>query len=140
VVVLCLAHAALAAACVPVHAEQDTQAPARARVIASARVTQTERLAILSQERNDVLERLAKATKEGDALAITRLRGDVAALDREIASVGRAPAYDTKVPAPTQRAAKVSAERPVDESEPAASETTYASWDVFKNFGKGSKQ
>jgi len=120
------------------HAQQ-APAVARASVATPERVTQSERLAILSQERNEAMARLAKATKESDALEITRVRGDLAALDREITATSRAPVYEIKVsaPPPQVRVAKVSAGKPADESQQAESEESHASWDVFKNFGKG---
>lgn len=120
------------------HAQQAGPVAARASVSTPARVTQNERLAILGHERNDVLARLAKATKGADAPAITRLRDDLAALDREIAAIGREPVYEIKISTPA-RVAKVSAEKPAEESEQAADEPIHASWDVFKNFGKGNK-
>lgn len=137
-VVACLAHIGLLAVCAIAHPQQERPAAPRATVGAPARVTQNERLAILGQERSDLLARLVQATQGTDALAVTRLRDDLAALDREIAAVSRAPAYEIKVSTPA-RVAKGSAEKTAEESELATSEPTYASWDVFKNFGKGSK-
>jgi hypothetical protein len=119
---------------------------------------QNERLEILTQERNETAANLAAAVKAQPQAAdkpenlkkISRLQGDLKALDSEIARVsketpvvvkwGPAPAAPPKaVAVPSQQPPPSPASTTADqssESEPVAFEP----WDVFKNFGqKGNK-
>jgi hypothetical protein len=96
-----------------------------------------DRLAILTQERNDLLSKLQKAEKDGDKDALTRTQADLQALDREIAQVTRGPVYEITRTAPAQSPTASAPLGAVNPAQPPASEVvTYESWDVFKNFGK----
>lgn len=100
----------------------------------------SDRLAILIQERNEILSKQRKWEANGDKAVLARIQADLQAIDREIALVSRQPAYPISSVASSQAASAkpVSAASAVTpESQTKESEKlTHEGWDVFKNFGR----
>ena len=104
-----------------------------------------DRMAILVQERNEILAKLNKWEANGDKAVLARIQADLQSIDREIALVSREPIRPTTSAAPAQ----VASAKPVSVAQTAVSESqssegekvTYEGWDIFKNFGrKGTQQ
>lgn len=93
-----------------------------------------ERLAILNQEKRELLLRRQKLEKDSDKIALARVEADLQAIDREIALVIRTPALEIKrsVPVQTQTVSAPRGAVNLSQQEGIA----YERWDVFKNFGK----
>ena len=97
--------------------------------VASSTRQNDERMAILAAERAAVVAALAKAS---DPTKEARLKGDLAALDREIASVSRSAARPVDV-----QTGQVKPKPPSSSPAPASQENQdFEPWDIFKNFGK----
>ena len=116
------------------------------------------RLQILRQERGETQRRLAEAVqalpKAADATAaeaaVARLRGDMSALDREIAAVesqrsiapgqsGRVAstsALGAKKPAASAVGSVVQDSAQATATAPAVARASFEPWDVFRNFGQ----
>jgi len=95
------------------------------------------RLKILRDERIDIARRLDKARaelpkaddKEAAEKAVTRLRGDLTAVEKEIQRVEGQKPVNLVVAKPPEKAASAA-------QEGEAKGITYRPWDVFKDFGK----
>ena len=129
----------------PVQATKAVAAPAPSTPQAIAMQQHVDRMAILVQERNEILAKLNKWEANGDKAVLARIQADLQAIDREIALVSREPIRPTTSAAPTQ----VASAKPVSVAQTAVSESpssegekvTYEGWDIFKNFGrKGTQQ
>ena len=99
-----------------------------------------DQLAILTQERNEILAKLNKWEANGDKAVLARIQADLQAIDREIARASRQPIYPTSSVANTQVAsAKPVSAAPTANQESQTQESekvTYEGWDIFKNFGR----
>ena len=99
-----------------------------------------DQMAILVQERNEILAKLNKWEANGDKAVLARIQADLQSIDREIARASRQPVYPTSSVASAQGAGAkpVSAAQTANqESQPKESEkVTYEGWDIFKNFGR----
>jgi len=99
-----------------------------------------DQLAILTQERNEILAKLNKLEANGDKAVLARIQADLQSIDREIARASRQPIYPTSSVATTQVAsAKPVSAAPTANQESQAQESekvTYEGWDIFKNFGR----
>ena len=124
----------------PVQATRAVAASAPATPQAIAMQQHVDRMAILIQERNEILSKLNKWEANGDKAVLARIQADLQSIDREIALVSRQPVYPTSSVATTQ----VASAKPVSavptanqESQTQESEkVTYEGWDIFKNFGR----
>jgi hypothetical protein len=101
-----------------------------------------ERLAILTQEKNNLLAQRPQLEKVGDKTLLARLDADLQGIDREIARTVKEPIYEIKRTSEGPASSVSAPPGAVNPAQPAASVVvTYESWDVFKNFGKkGSPQ
>ncbi len=124
----------------PVQATRAVAASAPATPQAIAMQQHVDRMAILIQERNEILSKLNKWEANGDKAVLARIQADLQSIDREIALVSRQPVYPTSSVASAQGAGAkpVSAAQTANqESQPKESEkVTYEGWDIFKNFGR----
>lgn len=88
-----------------------------------------ERLNILNQERNDIVDKIKKAKINDDKENLARSQTDLELIDREINTISRQ-SLDKKS----------NITKPVSEK-PVVTETTiktqFEDWDIFKNFGRG---
>ena len=113
-------------------------APATPQAIAMQQ--HVDRMAILIQERNEILSKLNKWEANGDKAVLARIQADLQSIDREIALVSRKPVYPTSSVANTQVAsAKPVSAAPTANQESQTQESekvTYEGWDIFKNFGR----
>ena len=102
-----------------------------------------DRLEILTQERNEILSKLNKLESSADTKVLSRIQGDLQAIDREIALVSREQSYPiTNTSTPGVGAKPMATAQAVNqESQPKDSESvTYEGWDIFKNFGRKGNQ
>lgn len=131
----------------------DVKTPAVVQVQSPPDAVKNERLAILLQERTDIMSRLttayniqsdkaSSAKDKADALEnIARLNGDMQAIEREIDRVSKQPAISAtwKEPEPSntkgstvsQTVSSTASPKPPTDSK------SFEAWDVFKNFSKG---
>jgi len=118
-----------------------------------AQKMQSDRLGILMQEQKEISQNLAIAISDSSSTKnkpeseekITRLKGDLQAINNEISRVAKeTPVAMTTQFKAVQRPAKKSLNDGSTEPEQQPTETNaivYEEWDVFKNFGKkGSKK
>ena len=133
--------AARATPVAPATQAQTAQPVQATRVVTSPAVQQrVDQLAILTQERNEILAKLNKREANGDKAVLARIQADLQAIDREISRASRQPIYSTSSAAATQVAsAKPVSAAPAANQESQAQESekvTYEGWDIFKNFGR----
>lgn len=121
--------------------EQTVQARKAAPTPQAVAVDQrSDRLAILIQERNEILSKQRKWDANGDKSVLARIQADLQSIDREIALVSRQPVYPISSVAPSQ----VANAKPASAASAANQESqtkggeklTHEGWDVFKNFGR----
>ena len=124
----------------PVQATRAVAASAPATPQAIAMQQHVDRMAILIQERNEILSKLNKWEANGDKAGLARIQADLQSIDREIALVSRQPVYPTSSVASAQGAgAKPVSAAPAANQESQTKESekvTYEGWDIFKNFGQ----
>lgn len=124
----------------PVQATRAVAASVPATPQAIAMKRHVDRMAILIQERNEILSKLNKWEANGDKAVLARIQSDLQSIDREIALVSRQPVYPTSSVASAQGAgAKPVSAAPAAKQESQTKESekvTYDGWDVFKNFGR----
>ena len=134
------APAAQAQAAQPFQATKAVAASATAAPQSVAMQQRVDQLAILTQERNEILAKLNKWEANGDKAVLARIQADLQAIDREIARASRQPIYPTSSVANTQVAsAKPVSAAPTANQESQTQESekvTYEGWDIFKNFGR----
>lgn len=134
------APAAQAQAAQPFQATKAVAASAAATPQSVAMQQRVDQLAILTQERNEILAKLNKWEANGDKAVLARIQADLQAIDREIARASRQPIYSTSSVANTQVAsAKPVSAAPTANQESQTQESekvTYEGWDIFKNFGR----
>ena len=132
--------AAQAQAAQPFQATKAVAASATAAPQSVAMQQRVDQLAILTQERNEILAKLNKWEANGDKAVLARIQADLQAIDREIARASRQPIYPTSSVANTQVAsAKPVSAAPTANQESQTQESekvTYEGWDIFKNFGR----
>ena len=132
--------AAQAQAAQPFQATKAVAASAAATPQSVAMQQRVDQLAILTQERNEILAKLNKWEANGDKAVLARIQADLQAIDREIARASRQPIYPTSSVANTQVAsAKPVSAAPTANQESQTQESekvTYEGWDIFKNFGQ----
>ena len=99
-----------------------------------------DQMAILVQERNEILAKLNKWEANGDKAVLVRIQADLQSIDREIARAAKQPVYPTSSVAMAQGAgAKPVSAAPAANQESQTKESekvTYEAWDIFKNFGQ----
>ena len=134
------APAAQAQAAQPFQATKAVAASAAATPQSVAMQQRVDQLAILTQERNEILAKLNKWEANGDKAVLARIQADLQAIDREIARASRQPIYPISSVANTQVAsAKPVSAAPTANQESQTQESekvTYEGWDIFKNFGR----
>ena len=134
------APAAQAQAAQPFQATKAVAASATAAPQSVAMQQRVDQLAILTQERNEILTKLNKLDANGDKAALARIQADLQSIDREIARASRQPVYPTSSVASAQGAgAKTVSAAPSANQESQTQESekvTYEGWDIFKNFGR----
>ena len=136
------APAAQAQAAQPFQATKAVAASATAAPQSVAMQQRVDQLAILTQERNEILTKLNKLDANGDKAALARIQADLQAIDREIARSTRQPIYPTSVAtaqSPGAAGAKTVSAAPSANQESQTQESekvTYEGWDIFKNFGR----
>ena len=134
------APAAQAQAAQPFQATKAVAASATAAPQSVAMQQRVDQLAILTQERYEILAKLNKWEANGDKAVLARIQADLQAIDREIARASRQPIYPTSSVANTQVAsAKPVSAAPTANQESQTQESekvTYEGWDIFKNFGR----
>lgn len=134
------APAAQTQAAQPFQATKAVAASATAAPQSVAMQQRVDQLAILTQERNEILAKLNKWEANGDKAVLARIQADLQAIDREIARASRQPIYPTSSVANTQVAsAKPVSAAPTANQESQTQESekvTYEGWDIFKNFGR----
>lgn len=134
------APAAQAQAAQPFQATKAAAASAAATPQSVATQQRVDQMAILTQERNEILAKLNKWEANGDKAVLARIQADLQSIDREIARVSRQPIYPTSSVATTQVAsAKPVSAAPTANQESQTQESekvTYEGWDIFKNFGR----
>ena len=121
----------------PVQATRAVAASATPQAIAVQQ--HVDRMAILAQERSEILAKLKKLD-DGDKAGLARLQADLQSIDREIALVSRQPIHPTSSVATVQvTGAKTVSAAPMANQESQTNESekiTYEGWDIFKNFGR----
>ena len=124
----------------PVQATRAVAASAPATPQAIAMQQHVDQMAILVQERNEILAKLNKWEANGDKAVLARIQADLQSIDREIARAAKQPVYPTSSVAMAQGAgAKPVSAAPAANQESQTKESekvTYEAWDIFKNFGK----
>ena len=113
-----------------------------------AQKMQSDRLGILMQEQKEISQNLAMAISDSSSAKnkpeseekITRLKGDLQAINNEISRVAKeTPVARTTQVKAVQRPAKKSlndGSTELDQQPTENNPVVYEEWDVFKNFGK----